>query len=62
MDYWTNSPAQGLMNTRLMILLKWISILCHILVEIMCYSNLVVILPNQPATSAPRSTHRQCLA
>ena len=50
------------MNTGLMILLKWISILCHILIEIMCYSNLVVILPSQPETSAPRSTHRQCLA
>ena len=49
------------MNTGSMILLKLISILCHILIEKMCYSNLVVILPNQPETSAPRSTHRQCL-
>ena len=61
MDYWTNSTAQGLMNTRSMILLIWISILCHILVEIMCYSNLVLISPNQPKTSTPRSIHRQCL-
>ena len=50
------------MNTGLMILLNQISILCHILIEIMCYSNLVVISPSQPETSAPRSTHRQCLA
>ena len=49
------------MNTGLMILLKRISILCHILIEIMCCSNLVVISPSQPDTSAPRSTHRQCL-
>ena len=50
------------MNTGLMILLKQISILCHILIEIMCYSNPVVIPPSQPETSASKSTHRQCLA
>ena len=50
-EYWINDC-----------LLKQISILCHILIEIMCYSNLVVLSPSQPETSAPRSTHRKCLA
>ena len=53
------------MNIRTVTLLKRISILNYILVEIMCYSNLVVISPtsqqNQPASSACSSTHRQCL-
>ena len=53
------------MNTRTMILIKWLSILSYFLAEIMCYSNLVVISPtsqqNQPALSASSSTHRQSL-
>ena len=61
MDNWTNSIAQGLMNIRTIILPKQMSIFSHFIVETMCYSNLVVISPNQQETSAVRSTHRQCL-
>ena len=53
------------MNIRTVTLLKQISILSYFLLEIICYSNLVVRSPtsrqNQPASSACSSTHRQCL-
>ena len=51
------------MNIGKLILHYRLSILSQFGVEIMCYNNLVVILPtHQLGTSAGRSTHRQCLA
>ena len=51
------------MSTGKLILHYWLGILSQFRVEIMCYNNLVVILPtHQLGTSAERLTHRQCLA